>query len=530
MDLPALLKPAIKQSRFCFIPTVSALGLSNWKDKLTVNLQNEDFFASGTSDFDQYFTPAVNELHTRLNSSASFLYTQLTNPVFWFSPNVSSFCGSNSSPVKNPSLYPLTWSVSSGFSIISPTNTGATIFPPSVAQTGILTCKYNTTTVRKKLVSTCNYNPVITGPDVVCNDGSNFSLSISPGNIYWTVSNPSLFSVSPAIGNSTTVTRTGTVAGSSATLEAHYGSPSGMLVAGKVIVSCATISVPSNNITYKPTVFNLYNTPAAVDFYWTTSDPDKFVLNRVYYNAVEVSMKLPSPTVSQGFLATLYAHSGSVNGPVIASQTIYRDPTPNIYSSGTISYNIGSSFYLSCVSSKDVFYWTVTPNPAAFSISQPYFDTAIITLKQPISGSFTLEARLGSATGALLATATISTTQSGSSLSAAYAYPNPASSDLNIEIKEEAVATETMQEASVSDALTTVDALTATDAQLSKAVDPVFDIRLYNDQGSQVRQTSARIGEQVQFNVSNLPNGNYYLHIYDGINPQPEKRQIVVRH
>jgi len=51
--------------------------LSNWKDKLTVNLQNENFYSSGTSKFEQYFTSPANDLHTRLNASASFLYNQL---------------------------------------------------------------------------------------------------------------------------------------------------------------------------------------------------------------------------------------------------------------------------------------------------------------------------------------------------------------------------------------------------------------------------------------------------------------------
>jgi hypothetical protein len=30
--------------------------------------------------------------------------------------------------------------------------------------------------------------------------------------------------------------------------------------------------------------------------------------------------------------------------------------------------------------------------------------------------------------------------------------------------------------------------------------------------------------------VANLPNGIYYLHIYDGVNAKPEMRQIVVEH
>ena len=39
-----------------------------------------------------------------------------------------------------------------------------------------------------------------------------------------------------------------------------------------------------------------------------------------------------------------------------------------------------------------------------------------------------------------------------------------------------------------------------------------YDIRLYDGQGNLLRKTSAEDG-MVQFNVSNLPDGNYYLHI-----------------
>jgi len=58
---------------------------------------------------------------------------------------------------------------------------------------------------------------------------------------------------------------------------------------------------------------------------------------------------------------------------------------------------------------------------------------------------------------------------------------------------------------------------------------PTYDIRLYNGQGNIVRHQSNK-GGTVQFNVSNLPNGIYYLHIYDGVSSKPEMQQIVVEH
>ncbi|MDR2928302.1 MAG: T9SS type A sorting domain-containing protein [Cytophagaceae bacterium] len=55
------------------------------------------------------------------------------------------------------------------------------------------------------------------------------------------------------------------------------------------------------------------------------------------------------------------------------------------------------------------------------------------------------------------------------------------------------------------------------------------DIRLYDSYGVLLRQQKTG-GGTVQLNVSNLPNGLYYLHIYDGINKMPEVRQIMVKH
>ena len=58
----------------------------------------------------------------------------------------------------------------------------------------------------------------------------------------------------------------------------------------------------------------------------------------------------------------------------------------------------------------------------------------------------------------------------------------------------------------------------------------VYDIRLYDGNGIIVRQTSHRGSGTARLDVSSLPNGNYYLHIYDGVNRTPEMHQIIVRH
>ena len=56
-----------------------------------------------------------------------------------------------------------------------------------------------------------------------------------------------------------------------------------------------------------------------------------------------------------------------------------------------------------------------------------------------------------------------------------------------------------------------------------------YNIILYNSQGNILRQTKAKDGI-VQFNVSNFPNGIYFIQIYDGISTATETIKIFVKH
>jgi len=83
-------------------------------------------------------------------------------------------------------------------------------------------------------------------------------------------------------------------------------------------------------------------------------------------------------------------------------------------------------------------------------------------------------------------------------------YPNPTSDVLNVEVGQSS-------------------------SSKSEGTSLTYDIRLYDGQGILLRQTSSK-GGTVQFNLSNLPDGIYYLHIYDGVNSKPEIQQIMVEH
>jgi len=80
-------------------------------------------------------------------------------------------------------------------------------------------------------------------------------------------------------------------------------------------------------------------------------------------------------------------------------------------------------------------------------------------------------------------------------------YPNPVSDVLNIELEPPA----------------------------SSKTQITFDVRLLDVQGNLLRQTFTK-GGTVEFNVSNLPDGVYFLHIYDGVSSTPEIKQIMVEH
>jgi hypothetical protein len=94
---------------------------------------------------------------------------------------------------------------------------------------------------------------------------------------------------------------------------------------------------------------------------------------------------------------------------------------------------------------------------------------------------------------------------SAGSKSASPAYPNPANDVLNVEVG-------------------------STVSTLERGANVNYDIRLYNGAGIMQRQTGQRGGGTVQIDVSNLPNGVYYLHINDGVSKKPETQQIIVKH
>ena len=102
---------------------------------------------------------------------------------------------------------------------------------------------------------------------------------------------------------------------------------------------------------------------------------------------------------------------------------------------------------------------------------------------------------------------------SGKSGSYVSIYPNPANDVLSIEIDETLAAQ--MRSAQLG-------------AQSAK-VAPTYNIRLYNIMGNLVRNVKTK-DAKVELDVSKLPNGFYFLHVYDGIIPTPEIHKVIITH
>ena len=170
--------------KFCFVPTVSALDLSDWKSKLSSNLQGQDLFSQGSTNF-EYTSGVINassEQHTTFNSSNQFIINQLKDkPVYPNTPIQSTFCGSQNVTLSNPLDINLRWSVSDNmFSVDSPTNTSAVIKSAYVSKNAFLTiASTNKFPLRRKLMSSCNLNLSISGPSTIC-DQATYTINSLP--------------------------------------------------------------------------------------------------------------------------------------------------------------------------------------------------------------------------------------------------------------------------------------------------------------------------------------------------------------
>ena len=96
---------------------------------------------------------------------------------------------------------------------------------------------------------------------------------------------------------------------------------------------------------------------------------------------------------------------------------------------------------------------------------------------------------------------------SGSKNSSPFAYPNPVDDILIVDI----------------------DAFAQQFTSISQRIVSTYYICLYNSNGNIIRRAESK-GNNLEFNVSNLLNGIYFLHIYDDINSIHGNQTVVVKH
>ena len=432
--------------------------------------------------------------------------------------------------------------------------------------------------------------PSISGASEVCYSASTFSLNNGPsGTIYWSVTGNFSFNSSSNVTTSTAVQPTlyrmiGSPVGGS--LIARTGSASGTIIASKNITACVTsITGPNDIATGCTGQYNLVNAPAAQTIYWTVSNIALFSV--VSSNCPTTVTKLGTGSGS----ATLSARVGSTSGTEIATKTITAPAAPVISGTPTLvcyksaapyysfsannfgsGYEWGSSSNLSiksgqgtnsvsvnaassgssgdgwvsvksncgvelarynlCVGAPSIssisgptsvspgsynyyqancnslsvpnpsyFYWTL--NEAGVGYTYQTTSSGYAGFSFYNSGYYQVICQASNVCGTGGTTA-IGVFAGRSTASKYIVYPNPVSDILYIEIP-------------------------TSENNSSKTASPTYDVRLYDGQGNLLRQQKTKDGT-IQFNVSKLLDGLYYLHIYDGVSEKPEIQQIEVAH
>jgi Cu/Zn superoxide dismutase len=99
------------------------------------------------------------------------------------------------------------------------------------------------------------------------------------------------------------------------------------------------------------------------------------------------------------------------------------------------------------------------------------------------------------------------------------ASPNPVNTtmDINITPNENVLQNQSSQGQAASSQKNVIPA------------NPVYEIKLFNNTGAQVRQTISTTGN-ITLDVSNLPNGLYILHVHDGADNPPQTQNIIISH
>ena len=324
-------------------------------------------------------------------------------------------------------------------------------------------------------------NISISGPSTVCPTGT-YSLNTGQ-SATWSVS--SGFTITPTNGTSAIVTaNTALVYGLPGTVTAVVN---GVTIT-KSIQACARSIVGPSSICPSGT----YTINTGQSATWSVSSGFSISTNNGTSTTVTAT-----PVNGQSGTITAVVDGSTITYNIYSCPAIFGPDY--VYSCGTTTYTLSTGQAMS---------WTTTPG---FSIVSYNATSAAVTSNPAYNGtSGAIIAIMGSA-GAITKPVIAVAVPCGTP---AMVFPNPVSDILNIEFDQEAIAQ--------------AKSLEQTDFKSIKR-DATYDIRLYDGYGILLRQAQTQ-GEKVEINVTNLSNGFYYLHIYDGISEKPEMIQIIVQH
>jgi hypothetical protein len=332
-----------------------------------------------------------------------------------------------------------------------------------------------------------NYNYYITGSSTIC---STETYSISTGqSATWSVS--PYFTITPTNNDTSAIVTENSGIGATGTITAVVN---GVTIT-KTITSCVPAINGPSTICASGT-FSLNTGEAAI---WAVSPGGNNFTVSSSGSSVSTFITALAPNASG--TVTAYYNGRTMILPIVSCSVL---PPAILGPDYVSSCAYGTTFSLS---SGQAAFWSVN-QPSLFTILSSNATSAVIKVNDSSSNG-----DLGVIIAVLSGAGGISKpfrTKSCPSPAPVIVYPNPTSDILNIEFDREA-----NPHAQIGDR--------------SNMQDANYDIRFYNESGNLLRQAQTQ-GEKVEFNLSNLQSGIYYLHIYHGQDEKPEMRQIVVAH
>ena len=292
--------------------------------------------------------------------------------------------------------------------------------------------------------------------------------------------------------NYTLCVRAKNTAGTSGCSEVQFKTTHNVIISG------------SNSVCYgSPKSFSVTNPPPA-GFTWSKSS--NLNLSSTTSTSITVSAA-NSSSQGAGWVAINFG------GTEVKRQDVWVGIPPNVTSiSGTQNVQINQSYaytangisYTVPVSS---FTWTVTGTAGVdYSISGQGNEKVYITFYND-NTAYQIGVKANNACGTSQYASYVVVDVGNRSSSGGFAYPNPVDDVLVVDL----------------------DAFAAANPALSSGARVSYDVRLYDGAGNMLQQQRAG-GGTVKFDVLSLPNGFYYLHIYDGVIRTPEIQKIIVQH